>query len=234
VVEPLYKIKVDCAFCGSAFQTSRVRPSFKKSTQTDTDFCVHYKDINPDYYVVRVCPLCGYASTENSTTKFTPAQRTEFQDRVAANWSLKDYGNERSWDEALHTYKLALVCAQVRKEKDRVIAGLLHHIAWLYRYKNDVEQENRFLKFALDAYTNMFETEGGDINNARLMYLVGELNRRLKIYNDAVKWFGRVINDKTITDSAIIRASRDQWSTTREDMLADKLELPEELVNEKK
>jgi uncharacterized protein (DUF2225 family) len=230
VLEPLFKVKVDCAYCKTVFNSSRVRPSFKKATKTDTDFCIYFKDINPDYYVVRVCPFCGYASTESCSTTFTPAQRADFQERVAVNWSHKDYANERSWDDAMQTYKLALVCAQLRNEKGRVIAGLLHHIAWLYRYKNDEEQEKRFLQFALDAYTNVFETENNELNNARLMYLVGELNRRLKKYNEAVKWFARVVNDKKIMDSGMIRASRDQWAATREDMMADKLELPENMV----
>ncbi|OXM87657.1 DUF2225 domain-containing protein [Paenibacillus rigui] len=227
MVEPLFQVKVDCAYCETSFQTSRVRPSFKKATQTDTDFCIHYKDVNPDFYVVRVCPQCGYASTENSSTTFTPAQRELFKEKVAANWTLKDYGGERNWDVALHTYKLALLCAQLKNEKGRIIAGLLHHIAWLYRYKKDEQQEKRFLQFALEAYTTVFETEGNEVNNARLMYLLGELNRRLKHYVEAVKWFGRVINDKRIMDAGMIRASREQWAVTREDMLADKLELPE-------
>jgi uncharacterized protein (DUF2225 family) len=234
VVEPLYQIKVECANCNVSFQTSRVRPSFKKATQTDTDFCVHYKETNPDYYVVRVCPFCGYASTENAITKITAEQRQAVQERVTANWSFKDYGNERSWDEAMHTYKIALICAQLRNEKGRVVAGLLHHIAWLYRYKKDENQEKRFLQFALDAYTTVLETESGELNNARLMYLIGELSRRMKNYNAAVKWFSRVINDKRVIDAGMIRASREQWFVTREDMLADKLELPPEMLNVKK
>ncbi|NOU95803.1 DUF2225 domain-containing protein [Paenibacillus sp. LMG 31456] len=234
MVEPLFHVKVECIFCKTTYQTSRVRPSFKKAKHTDTDFCIHYKEINPDYYVVRVCPFCGYADSENSTTKLTNAQELEFREKVTDNWVQKDFGNERSWEEAMQTYKLALVCAQIRNEKGRVIAGLLHHIAWLYRYREQEEQELRFLQFALDAYTRVFETEAGELNNARLMYLIGELNRRVRNYKDAVKWFGRVINDKRIMDAAMIRASREQWVATREDMLARQIELPEEMLSEKK
>ncbi|MNG18170.1 hypothetical protein D3C84_1022060 [compost metagenome] len=119
--------------------------------------------------------------------------------------------------------------AQIKNEKSRVVAGLLHHIAWLHRIKEDWEQEERFLTFALEAYVNVFETEGMDLNNARLMYLMGELNRRLKRFPDAIKWFSRIINDRKIMDAGMIRASREQWVTTREDMLAMRLELPEEM-----
>jgi len=232
-IEPLYKINVRCMHCMYAFQTSRVRPSFKKGIGTDSDFCVHYKDHNPDFYVVRVCPKCGFSSTENFTDRLSDEQKEHFQRRIAKNWVERDYGEERSWKDALETYKLALLCAQIKQERERVVAGLLHHIAWLFRFEGQFEEEHKFLKFALDAYTNMYEHEGLDINNARLMYLMGELNRRLQNYNEAVKWFSRIINDKRIMDAAMIRKSREQWAVTREDMLAARMELPEEMQETK-
>lgn len=222
-------IKVTCICCEQTFQTSRVRVSFKKSAKTDTDFCIHYKTVNPDYYVVRVCPFCGFSFSENFSDRFTPKQKQLYLDKLGRNWNGLDLTGERDWNGAVQSYKLALLCAQIKEEKDRVIAGLLHHIAWLYRYKDNKEQEMRFLQFALDAYVKVFEIEGADVNNARLMYLIGELNRRLGNYQKAVLWFGRVINDKKIMDAAMIRASREQWVQTREDMLAARLELPEEM-----
>ena len=112
VVEPLFSVKVNCIYCEIEFSTSRVRPSFKKATKTDTDFGIHYKETNPEYYVVRVCPFCGLATTENFSDKITKAQRSEFEDKVKVNWSMKDYSGERNWDEAMQTYKLAFgMCA---------------------------------------------------------------------------------------------------------------------------
>ena len=84
MVEPLYDISVKCTYCENSFKTMKVRPSFKKASKTDTDFCVHYKDINPDFYVVRVCPFCGYAHTENFSDKWKPAQREVFYERVCS------------------------------------------------------------------------------------------------------------------------------------------------------
>lgn len=233
MVEPLYQIKITCQHCETEFQTSRVRPSFKKAVMTESDFHVKYKEINPDYYVVRVCPNCGFATSENFTESITSAHKAEFRNRLGDNWTKRDYGGKRSWSDALQTYKLALLCAQIKQEKERVVAGLLHHIAWLYREKGDAGQERRFLQYALDSYIKVFELEGIDVNNARLMYLIGELNRRLGNYHDAVRWFSRVINDKKIMDAAMIRASREQWAQTREDMLAAQMELPDEMKDAK-
>lgn len=228
-VAPLFQAKIKCACCDNEFLSSRVRPSFKKALRTDTDFCCYYKDeVNPDFYVVRVCPLCGFASTENAMQQLNLRQKEAYLNKMGTSWVHRDYGGARTWEQALETYKLALLCAQVIGEKDRVVAGLLHHIAWLYRMKENQEQEQRFLRFALDAYIKVFELEGGNVNNARLMYLIGELHKRLDEPYQAVKWFARVVNDKKIMDAGMIRASREQWQNLREEMHAKKMELPEE------
>ncbi|QHW33206.1 DUF2225 domain-containing protein [Paenibacillus rhizovicinus] len=217
-MEPLYETTKTCLCCEGSFATSRVRPSFKKSIRQDTDFCASYKtEINPDYYVVFVCPDCGFASTENGITAMTDAQRKKYYEQIGARWTRREYGGSRTREQALACYKIALLCAGVIGEKERIVAGILHHIAWIYRSMEDREQEQRFLRFALDAYVTVFETEGVSLNNAKLMYLIGELNRRIGEPRLAVRWFSRVVNDKKITDAAMIRASREQWQLIREE-----------------
>lgn len=228
-LQPLYTIKLTCQHCEKEFETSRVRPSLKKAIRSDSDFCAYYKNENPDYYVVRVCPHCGFTSTEHSTSRLSDQQMKQFKDKIGARWQERDYGGARSWEEALETYKLALLCAQVIGEKERVISSLLHHIAWLYRYRSEQDQEMRFLKFSLESYIRVYELEGVGANNAKLLYLIGELNRRIGSFHEAVRWFSRVINDKSIMDAAMIRASREQWAVLREQMLAKELKLPEEM-----
>jgi len=221
---PLYSIKVKCCNCEQEFETSRVRPSLKKAVRRDADFCSYYKEENPDYYVVRVCPRCGFASTENSADRLTDVQRKAFKEQIGNRWEPRHFAGHRSWEAALETYKLALLCAQSINDKDRIIASLLHHIAWLYRYKGENEQEQRFLRFSLESYINVYERDGIGGNDARLLYLIGELNRRIGRYSDAVKWFSRLINDQRIMDAAMIRAAREQWSVLRQEMTEAKLD----------
>ncbi len=229
-LEPLYKVKVTCHYCEAEFETSRVRPSLKRPYRTDSDFCAYYKQENPDFYVVRICPSCGFASTENSLGNLNEIQRKAFIEQIGNRWVKRDYSGARNLEQALATYKLGLLCAQVIQEKDRVVAGLLHHIAWLYRYMEDHTQEHRFLEFSLGAYVKVFEREGTGGNEAKLLYLLGELNRRIGRFHEAVQWFGKVIHDKRITDAAMIRASREQWGLLREQMISGNLELPEEML----
>ncbi|MGG4145925.1 DUF2225 domain-containing protein [Paenibacillus algorifonticola] len=217
-MEPLYETKVQCICCETSFMTSRVRPSFKKAVKSDTDFCGYYKaDINPDYYVVRVCPTCGYASTENGTERLSDKQKMSYYENVGSRWVTREFSGERTLQQAMATYKLALLSAQSVGESPRVIAGILHHIAWLYRYEGNHAEEQRFLRFALQAYVKVFEGEGAELNGAKLMYLIGELNRRIGERVEAVRWFSRIVNDKRIMDAAMIRASREQWQLIREE-----------------
>lgn len=215
---PLYTIKITCCNCEHEFSTSRVRPSLKRAIRRDADFCSYYKAENPDYYVVRVCPKCGFASTENSADRLAGWQRKAFEAQVGSRWTPRDFGDKRSWETALETYKLALICAQSINDKERIVASLLHHIAWLYRYRGETEQEQRFLRYALDEYVKVFENDTSGRNDARLMFLIGELNRRLGEFPTAVKWFSRLVNDQRIVDAAMIRASREQWAILREQM----------------
>lgn len=218
-LEPLYQIQVTCPCCSQPFMTSRVRSSFKRALKTDTDFCGHYQaGANPDYYVVRVCPYCGYASTENSSVQLTDRQLKAYTAAIAPKWVSRNYGGERTALQAIECYKLALMTSQVVGESGRLIAGILHHLAWLYREQNNKELEHKFLRFALDAYVKVYEDGESGSNDARLMYLIGELNRRLGEWNEAVRWFSMVIRDERIVDSAMIRACREQWQVVREEM----------------
>ncbi|MNI93803.1 hypothetical protein D3C73_1518040 [compost metagenome] len=88
----------------------------------------------------------------------------------------------------------------------------------MYRYQGETEQEQRFLRYSLDEYIKVFENDGMGGNDARLMFLIGELHRRVGDYPNAVKWFSRLINDQKITDAAMIRAAREQWTLLREQM----------------
>lgn len=218
MIDPLYQVTYTCLLCNNEFVSSRVRPSFKKPFKRDADFCLHYHEINPEYYVVRVCKHCGFATTENFTPKISDSQKRLFMKKIGDEWQGYDYGYERTWQEALDTYKLALLCAQIKEESSRVIAGILHHMAWMYRYVNNEEMEQRFLKHALDAYTAVFESGEDELNAAKLMYIMGEINRRLKQFDEAIRWFSRVVNDKKIMDANMIRACREQWAVVKEEL----------------
>lgn len=228
-LEPLYTIKITCPQCDAEFKTSRVRPSMKRASRRDSDFCAYYQQENPDFYVVRMCPYCGFASTENSQATLTDRQRDLYMEQIGNRLIKRDMGGHRTREQALEAYKFALMCAQAIGDRERIIASFLQHIAWIHRYGGETEQELRFLRYCLDSYIKVYQIESVSGGDAKLLYLIGELHRRLGEFNEAVKWFSRVVHDKRITDSAMIRASREQWALLREQMLSKNMALPDEM-----
>ena len=221
---PLYKRKVVCDFCMTHYETSRVRKSARKVLRTDSDFCVHFKGYNPDFYTVQVCPTCGYASTENFADGFSLKKRFEFEQKVANNWRKKDFGGERTREEAIITFKLALNCAILREEGFRIICSLLHRIAWLYRVGDDEINENLWLGRALESYQNWFSHEKNIENEVKLLFLIGDLNRRLGKFNEAARWFSMIMNDHSYIakDPITAKTAREQYANMREEMKAQK------------
>jgi uncharacterized protein (DUF2225 family) len=213
-LEPLYQTIVNCPCCESDFEATRVRHSFKRAIAVDTDFCSRFKEVNADYYVVRVCPQCGFSTTENSLDSLNDGQKQAYYSLYGRLWEPRSYSGQRTRVQALECYKLALLSSLAAGDQDRLIAGILHHIAWLYREEGDWSQEQRFLRHSLDAYLQVYETGTVD-NDAKLMYLIGELHRRVDEPREAVRWFSRVVNDKRIHDAAMIKASRSQWQLLR-------------------
>ena len=232
-VKPLYTLTAECPACSQSFSTSRIRPRYKKAVKLDSDFCPYFADpdLNPDYYVVQVCEHCGCGTTERAQKRWSDHQRAEFNKRVASQWKFRSYGGQRSWQDALETYQLALLTAQTIRDSQRVIAGLLHHIVWLYRYEGHHELEQRYMRYALNAYQEVYERESDD-NDARLIFIMAELHRRLGEYLEAAVYYARIIKDKRIADSAIIAAAREQWTIMRKEMKEQQMETPDELFQE--
>jgi len=222
-LDPLYQSQVDCPCCETTFEITKVRPSFKNPSKVDSDFCGYYKHgTNPDYYVVRICSKCGFAFTENSFERLTEEQKQKYFQEIGKHWTTQYFHGERTIEQALISYKRSLMIGQLLGASHSVIAGILHHIAWLYRYSQDEHNEQKFLQFALDRYIVVYELEDNSDVNARLLFIIGELYNRTKQYSDAVKWFSRVVNDKRIMDAGMIRASREQWKEIGEKLAAER------------
>src|SRR5690606_42106618 len=77
------------ALCPFPTRRSSDLPSFKNPSSSDTDFCGYYnKGVNPDYYVIRVCPYCGFSFSENSFTRgLTENQKKLYYKEIGNHWT---------------------------------------------------------------------------------------------------------------------------------------------------
>ena len=119
-------------------------------------------------------------------------------------------------------YKIVLINISSKFKPNKYeIAGILLRIAWLYRYQNDNEKEKEFLALALQNYLEAFQHSGSydnELDVITVMYLIAELNRRLGDYNEARKWFSKIISNKQAKQNPhILEMAREQIQLIKEE-----------------
>lgn len=221
-VKPLYDKQITCPLCLMNFTTKRIRTRFVRIKEMESDFFTHYKEsnLNPNFYEVSVCPQCGFAFSDAFSKGLTEAAKDKYRSEIFPNWNPRDFSGERTLEEAIETQKLALISGTVKEEKNIVIAGICLRLTWLYRMKNDKRQEERFTKLALNKYKEAYSSsdhQQTSMSDMRLLYLIGELNRRIGNKEEAIKYFSRVIQHKNRSlEQKIVEMAREQWYLTRE------------------
>jgi len=222
-LDPLYDKEVKCLFCEHKFTTKKVRSRAAVPYQIDSDFCPHYKEgvENPLYYFINVCPECGFAFYDEFTPYMNPRVRQNIQKNLADKWEKRDYGKKRNEQQGIATLKLALLTATLKEEKHTVIGSICLRLAWIYRARQDRAEEERFLRLALQEFERGFmesDFDGTSMTEMKIMYMIGELNRRLGNHQQALNYFSRVIeHPMKHEDPRTVNFAREQWRATVEE-----------------
>ncbi|MHB8072985.1 DUF2225 domain-containing protein [Desulfosporosinus fructosivorans] len=222
-LESFYEKKITCIYCKKPFNTLRVRSRFAIPYQIDSDFCPHYRagNYNPHFYFVNVCPECGFAFSEEFSELFPKGTEEMVRVQITSHWTKRNFGQVRDIQQALEAYKLAILAGSLKKEKNAVLAGLCLRLVWLYRSENNSEQEQRFMGMALKAYEESYvlsDFSGTSMSEVRVLFMIGELSRRLGQFQKSVSYFSKVIQHKNAKDEQkIVNMAREQWRVTMEE-----------------
>ncbi len=212
-----YTAEKTCVICDKKFSVTRVRNRLSMLKQ-DSDFCTHYKEANPYYYAVWVCPHCGYA-----------AQDTYFEEPFAKVATIKNFltgrdvkvnfGGQRTRQDAINTYKLAIFFADMADTLPSRQASLYLKLAWLYREGGLPDEESVMLDQAREYYEKAFLKEKipiGNMSQVTLEYLIGELLRRTGRLSDALHYLGKVVGSpQAKNEKRILEMAREAWSLAR-------------------
>ncbi|WML45885.1 DUF2225 domain-containing protein [Neobacillus sp. PS3-40] len=226
-IDPIFDKKYECLLCKKSFTSKKVRSRFVKITHFDTDFSPNYEsdEANPLFYHIQICPACGFSFSDDFSKYFLPGTIELIQKEVTNRWVSRDFGSKRTIQQALQTYKLAIYCGTLKKEKHIVQAGMYMRIAWLYRSKGSIEEEQRFLKLSIEEYEASYiqdDFRGTQVSVVKLMYLIGELSIRINDVKKAVKYFSKVIEkQKQTVEPKIIEMARERWHEIREKRAVD-------------
>ena len=219
-IDELYDKTIECPICNIEFTSKKVRASKLRLIKRDEDFLSYYEGENPLKYNVFICPNCGYAATEGKFLSISRKDKEIILNEITSRWNKRSYGNKRTIDEAIITYKLALYIGQLLDYKKIDLGSLCLNLAWLYRIKGQEDEEIRFLGFTKDLYKEGFYKESlvdTNMDELKLGYLLGEINKRLGNKDEAIKWFNSILSNPNINSNPMLeKMVREQWRLTRE------------------
>jgi uncharacterized protein (DUF2225 family) len=220
-LSPFYEKKVECLCCKKSFTTLKVRTKLVKVESTDTDFCPTYAEASvPAFlYNVFVCEHCGFSFTEDFSKYFAPGVQDQITKQISSKWNPRSYNEERTSAKGLESFKLALVSGTLKKEKSVTMAGISLRIAWIYRKLQNNAQEHRFMEMSRNFYIDSYSTEDyrdTQMSDTRVMYMIAELSRRIGDFDNATRYFSKVIeSQRSGGEAKLLELAKDQWQLVR-------------------
>lgn len=217
----LFDREIQCPVCEYKYKSKQVKRSAISVKNRDEDYCAHYRGDNPMFYNIFVCPSCGFSSFKSEFELINDRHRERVMQKITCNWNNRDFTGVRTLDEAIETYKLALLSYMAMDHSKNILGKVCLRIAWLYRYKEDLDNEMAYIKHAADFFQHVYENEDLEVdkeNELLTLFLLGELNRRLKKYQDSIFWFDKLLKDPAVKQKRHIeKRARDQWQTASDE-----------------
>lgn len=196
----LYDKEVTCPVCQHKFLVRTVKIAGYRMKKKESDFYIKYNIINPYFYDVWVCNMCGYASMKADFYKLRSFEIESIQKNITPKWRGRKYPSIYDINISLERYKLSLLNYVIIDSNSSKKAINCLKISWLYREIGDIKNEELFRKQALiglkDAYSNEQLPVYG-MDGLTILYLIGELNRRSGNYDQALKYLGEVITSRS-------------------------------------
>lgn len=214
----IYTTDKQCIICEKTFQVTKVRSRLVMSKQ-DSDFCTYYKDVNPYYYTVWVCPHCGFAAQDTEFAQLSSSAIEKIGKFLASRKVNVNYSGTRTRDQAIATYKLALFYADMAMLPASKLGGLYLRLGWLYREGEQPEEEIRALAKAAEYYDKALSAERmpiGGMSELAVIYLVGELLRRTGEIDQCLLYFNKIVSSpQAKLEKRIMDLTREAWHQAR-------------------
>lgn len=219
MVEPIYSIDKTCPICEKTFKVTRMRGR-QILLKQDSDFCSWFKDVNPYYYSIWVCPHCNYASTEDHFEKIYPPTNEKLKKALQEYQEPHiDLCGERDAAQALASYEQAIFCCEAIGAPASRLAELYLKMSWICRQNERADDEKTFLEKASAKYDEALSRERlpiGNLSGLAVTYLIGDMSRRLGNLEKASLYFSKIISDPMAKmEPKILNITRDAWQEIR-------------------
>ena len=216
----LFDKSFTCPVCDKEFKTKTIRTGKIKLLGQDTDLRPRYQHVDSLKYDAVACPYCGYAALTRFFGPLTSVQTKIVKENISISFrGFSEQPSTYSYDDAIIRHKLALANAVIKHAKPSEKAYTCLKIAWLYRGKAEQlpagtpdiekikkelsEQERTFLMQAYLGFNEAFSKEGFPMcgmDELTVTYLVADLARQCKKYDESLRMLARVLTSKTAND----------------------------------
>jgi len=224
----LFDRQYTCPICQNDFTSKQVKTSAIRAKERKKDFHTIFAGENPTFYGVICCPLCGYAKFENDFKQEVSLKTAQIiKSTITKSWKTQDYTQERDLNLAIKVHLIALVNYNILKEKQVVVGKLLLRLAWFYDELGNQEESTKYVGLALEAFLKSYEQEKNEDSEEKeleIIYLLGELNRQLKNYKEAIRWFEMVVRHEFAYKNLLIKNyAKEQWALSAEEASLNKV-----------
>lgn len=199
-----YNTPVKCPSCEKGFEITKVRIKQVRYTGQDTDLCPKYEGENPLFYDSIICSHCGFAHIGTNYENLTPNDFAAVKEKITARWVERDFSGPRTVEQAIAAYKIVQMNMMVRAVPNSENAKICLRLAWMNRVRGDTVTEFKFLEAAFHHYESTYTKEHlpvGKLDEFTVMFMLGELGRRIGRYNDSLSWFGRLLSAASIPEN---------------------------------
>jgi uncharacterized protein (DUF2225 family) len=227
--DALWNKKIKCPFCQGEFETTRMRSWAAKIKEVDTDLGNLYEEECEYFYTVTACPHCTFAARNEEFENI----RSQYEPKILeATRKIKQSGVKKPDIFGLGTmtpqvaakrHELAIAFTRMRTYMDLgILANLCMHLVWIYRLAGDEEREKAAMAQAVKAYLDYFD-KGSELpkklGEPGVLYLIGELNRRQGLYQEARHYFEKALTCRDVKNyPKIADMARDMMILAKEQM----------------
>ncbi len=224
---PVYNSKTVCPCCEKEFSIGKVRTRMVRYAGQDTDLFPRYEGENPLFYDAVVCPNCGFAYIGTSYELLNRNDYKAVRDKITPKWTQRQFDGPRTVEQAIEAYKLVLLNSRVRQAPASELAKDCMRLAWMYRVQGDSVLDYKFMEYAFQYYQDTYMKEHlpvGKLDEYTVLYMIGELGRRLGKYQDSISWFSKLISagmdpaQKLKIPPNLLEMARDQSILAKEAM----------------
>ncbi len=207
--EYLFEAEIVCPVCEKKFNTSKVKSKRARLINIETDLRPVYDVLDSVAYDTISCTHCRYTASNTNFNDVKPSDKEILIKGIASNVTKNEHTLVYSYEYAMDRYKLAILSSKLKNAPDSESAFYFMKLAWLYRSVKDKVREYYFLEQAYEGYSKAFTEEkfpimGNDEQTFKL--ITGEIARRIGRIEEAKKWIGSLIVDKSTNEKIKTRA----------------------------